>query len=334
VSTSPRVSVVIPAFQAEGRIDRTLTRLAEQTFRDFEVVVVNDGSTDGTSISVRRASEADGRIRLVEQANAGIAAARNRGIEAARGDLLAFLDDDDLWHRDKLALQVSRLDARPDAAVVSCLSALVDVDGRLLGWRLGGTPEGNVYREMLEWDMVSGGSVALVARGPLEEAGGFDVSLPDRADWDLWIRLARRHAFTAVPRPLVGYTRRAGSVSQSYDRMLAHGARVLEKARREDAAITDAEYRAYLARDFFGAACLCLVDERPELAWRYLSRALDGSPSIILGQPRRWGVMVMLALATALPVRAYRLGPLALMSRVAFTIPAGEPFDSLDPSAV
>jgi glycosyltransferase involved in cell wall biosynthesis len=84
VSTSPRVSVVIPAFQAEGRIDRTLTRLAEQTFRDFEVVVVNDGSTDGTSISVRRASEADGRIRLVEQANAGIAAARNRDRGGAR----------------------------------------------------------------------------------------------------------------------------------------------------------------------------------------------------------------------------------------------------------
>ena len=329
MTTSPRVSVVIPAFQAEGRIGRTLARLATQTFRDFEVVVVNDGSTDDTSSRVRRASALDSRIRLVEQANGGIAAARNRGIEASRGTLLAFLDDDDLWHRDKLALQVARLDARPQAAVVSCLSALVDIDGLLLGWQLGGTPEGNVYREMLEWDMVSGGSVAVVARGPLEEAGGFDVSLPDRADWDLWIRLARRHAFTSVARPLVGYTRRAGSVSQSYDRMLEHGARVLEKAQRDDPAISGAEHQAYLARDCFGAACLCLVDERPTLAWRYLSRAIDGSPSMILRQPRRWGVMLMLALESLLPNRLYRAGPLALLSRVAFAIPAGQPFDSL-----
>ena len=320
---------MVPAFQAEGRIGRTLARLATQSFRDFEVVVVNDGSGDGTSGVVRRCMARDERIRLVEQPNGGIAAARNRGVVESCGDVLAFLDDDDLWHPDKLALQLARLDAAPNAAVVSCLSALVDIEGRLLGWQLGGTPEGNVYREMLEWDMVSGGSVAIVTRGAFEEAGGFDASLPDRADWDLWIRLARRHPFTSIPRPLVGYTRRVGSVSQSYDRMLEHGTRVLQKARSEDPTISESEFRAYVARDLFGAACLCLVDERPDLAWRYLSRALEGSVTMILGQPRRWGVMLMLALASVLPSRAYRAGPLALMSRLAFSIPAGRPFDSL-----
>ena len=325
----PRVSVVIPAFQSEARIGRTLAGLRRQTFADFEVVVVNDGSTDRTSEIVRLATAADGRIRLVEQDNAGIAAARNCGIEHARGDVLAFLDDDDLWHPEKLSLQVARLDASPGAAVVSCLSALVDADGRLLGWRIGGTPEGDVYREMLEWDMVSGGSVALVARAPLEEAGGFDASLPDRADWDLWIRLARRHAFTCVPRTLVGYTRRAGSVSQSYDRMIEHGRRVLAKARRDDAGISDADYRAFLARDLFGAACLCLADERRDMAWRYVSRALGSGPGIILSRPRRWGVILMLGLASTLPVRLYRQTVLAAMSRAVFGIQAGALFESL-----
>lgn len=324
MTAAPRVSVVIPVYQGESRIGRTLAQLREQTFTDFEVVVVNDGSTDATSHVVRHAARDDARIRVVEQDNGGIAAARNCGIEAARGSAIAFLDDDDRWHRDKLARQIARLDAAPNAAVVSCWSALVDPAGRLLGWRLGGSPDGNVYREMLEWDMVSGGSVALVARKPLEDAGGFDVALPDRADWDLWIRLARRHAFTCVPETLVGYTRRAGSVSQSYDRMIAHGRRVLEKARRDDATITDARHASYEARDVFGAACLCLADDRHDLAWRYAAESIQRDPLTILGRPRRLGVLAMLAAASLLPARVYRAGPLAVMGRVMFGLRVGQ----------
>ena len=329
MSHRPRVSVVIPAFQSAGRIGRTLARLREQTFGDFEVIVVNDGSTDATSRIVGQAMVDDPRIRLIEQSNGGIAVARFRALDAAHGDVIAFLDDDDLWHRDKLALQLARLDATPGAAVVSCLSALVDIDGRLLGWRFGGTPEGDVYREMLEWDMVSGGSVAMVSRAALEDVGGFDASLPDRADWDLWIRLARGHRFTCVPRTLVGYTRRAGSVSQSYDRMIEHGQRVLEKARHADPSISDADYQAFLARDLFGAACLCLADERRALAWRYVSRAVQCGPAMVLGRPRRWGIVVMLALASTLPAPLYRYGALATMSQAAFRIRVGAAFDSL-----
>ena len=321
--------MVIPAFQSAGRIGRTLAHLQRQTFTDFEVVVVNDGSTDGTADVVKQATVRDSRIRLLEQPNRGIAAARNRGVEAAAGEVLAFLDDDDLWLPRKLELQLARLDARPEAAVVSCYSALVDVDGYLLGWRIGGAPEGDVYREMLEWDMVSGGSVALVARGPLEAAGGFDAALPDRADWDLWIRLARRHPFTCAPQTLVGYTRRAGSVSQSYDRMLEHGRAVLAKARREDRRIVDADYEAYVARDLFGAACLCLADEQRASAWHYARRALRTGPRMVLGRPRRWGVLWMLVLATMLPQAVYRRAALAPMGRVMFRIKAGAPFDSL-----
>ncbi|HVF41304.1 MAG TPA: glycosyltransferase family 2 protein [Gemmatimonadaceae bacterium] len=325
----PRVSVVIPTFQSELRIGSTLSRLKRQTFTDFEIIVVNDGSTDQTSDIVTGLMKSDPRIRLLEQAGKGIAAARNLGIDAARGDAVAFLDDDDLWHPTKLELQVARLDSIPTAAVVSCFSALVDPGGRLLGWRWGGTTEGDVYREMLEWDMISGGSVALVARRALEEAGGFDSSLPDRADWDLWIRLARVHPFTCVPRALVGYTRRTGSVSQSYDRMIAQGRDVLMKARAADPEIRETEYRSFLARDLFGAACLCLVDGKESMAWQYLSRSLREAPGIILGRPRRWGLMMMLTLSTVLPQPVYRDLALAAMSRAMFRMQAGAQFDSL-----
>ena len=325
----PRVSVVVPAFQSATRIGATLARLGAQTCTDFEVIVVNDGSTDETSAAVRCAMANDSRIRLVEQSNSGIAAARNRGVEDAWSDVLAFLDDDDLWHPRKLELQLAQLDRTSDAAVVSCYSALVDADGRLLGWRIGGTPEGDVYREMLEWDMVSGGSVALVARGAFEATGGFDASLPDRADWDLWIRLARRYSFTCVPRTLVGYTRRAGSVSQRYDRMLACGREVLAKARRDDPRIGDSELTAFLARDLFGAACFCLADERHAMALRYLAHALRSSPRMILGRPRRWGIIAMTGLAVTLPAWLYRQAELAPISRAAFRLRVGARFDSL-----
>ena len=322
------MSVVVPTFEGEGRIEQTLSRLRRQTLTDFEVIVVNDGSTDGTSAIVSRLMKDDARIRLVEQANQGIAAARNRGIEAARADLVAFLDDDDLWLPRKLELQVARLAAAFDAAVVSCWSALIDPAGRLLGWRLGGRPEGDVYREMLEWDMISGGSVALVRRRVLEEAGGFDASLPERADWDLWIRLARVSPFTCVPRTLVGYTRRPDSVSRNYDRMLEQGRAVLAKARQADPCISKTDHRAFLARELFGAACLSLVDGRRSLAWHYLSHAMRAGPNIVLSRPRRWGVIAMLALSTALPERLYRQA-VGAMSRAAFQIEAGADFDAL-----
>lgn len=329
MSRRPRVSVVIPAFQSATRIGRTLARLKQQTFADFEVVVVNDGSTDGTASVIERAMADDPRIRVVEQSNQGLARARNRGVEASRGDMIAFLDDDDLWHPEKLALQVDRFDSGAAPAVVTCYSALVDVDGNLLGWRFGGRPEGDVYREMLEWDMVSGGSVALVSRGAIESCGGFDDALTPREDWDLWIRIARRHSFACVPRTLVGYTRRPASMSRSYDGMLAGGGRVLEKAKQIDASISAPEHRAYIAREMFGAACLCLVDNEPDLAWRYLTGALRRGPGMILSRPRRWGVIGMLVLASALPRGVYRNGPLTVMSRVAFGLEPGKPFDSL-----
>jgi glycosyltransferase involved in cell wall biosynthesis len=330
VSIQPRVTVVVPAFQSEARISSTLHRLQRQTFADFEVIVVNDGSTDRTSAAVRHAMEADPRIRLIEQTdNRGIATARNVGIEAARGELIAFLDDDDLWLSRKLELQVTRFDSARDAAVISCYSALVDPTGRLLGWRFGGETEGDVYEEMLEWDMVSGGSVALVARSALEDVGGFDPSLPDRADWDLWVRLARRHPFACVPRVLVGYTRRPGSASQSYERMLEQGKSVLAKARRELPAVRDDRHRALLARDLFAMTCFCLADGQKPLAWRYLARSLRTSPGIILKQPRRVGVILMLTLATILPARAYRL-VFSAMSRAAFGLRPGMAFDALE----
>jgi glycosyltransferase involved in cell wall biosynthesis len=326
--SEPRVSVLIAAYNAAAFIERTLRTVLDQAFTDLEVLVIDDGSSDGTGEIVRRAIPTDARVRLVVQENRGLSATRNRGIAEARGDLIAFLDHDDVWQRDKLALQVAVLDAHPEVGVVSCFSALVDENMRCLGWRFGGDASGDVYAEMLEWDIVSGGSVVVVRRTMLEAAGPFDETLAIREDWDMWIRLARLTAFATVPRVLVGYTRCDSNVSRDYERLAVEGLQVLEKVRAVDPTLTPARHRFYRARDLFAAASFCAVDGQVALAWHYVWRSLAMTPLPILRAPRRWAFVGVLGLQTVLPAAWFQRA-FGWLARRSFQLEPGRPFLAL-----
>jgi glycosyltransferase involved in cell wall biosynthesis len=327
--SAPRVSVLIAAFNAAAFIEATLESALGQTFGDFEVLVIDDGSRDDTADVVRRVAASDPRLRLIVQENRGLSGTRNRGIAEAHGSLIAFLDHDDLWHPEKLALQVALLDARPRTAVVSCHSALIDTEHRCLGWRFGGDANGDVYAEMLVWDIVSGGSVTLVRRDALEAVGPFDETLLIREDWDMWIRLARRYEFATVPRVLVGYTRSAASSSRDYERLAEEGVRVLDKARRDDPGFDDARYRFCLARDLFATASFCAVDGHTALAWRYVGRSLALTPAPVVRSPRRVALVGVLGLRTILPRGAFQR-VFAWLNRLSFQLEPGRPFRELD----
>ena len=327
--SAPRVSVLVAAYDAAPFIEATLESALGQTFDDLEVLVIDDGSRDGTADVVRRVAASDPRLRLLVQENRGLSATRNRGIAEARGSLIAFLDHDDLWHPEKLARQVAVLDAQPRTAVVSCHSALIDTEHRCLGWRFGGNANGDVYAEMLVWDLVSGGSVTLVRRAALDAVGPFDETLRIREDWDMWIRLARHYEFATVPRVLVGYTRSATSSSRDYERLAEEGVRVLDKARRDDPGFDDARHRFCLARDLFATASFCAVDGHTALAWRYLGRSLALTPAPVLGSPRRWALVGVLGLRTMLPAGAFRT-VLGWLNRWSFQLEPGRPFRELD----
>jgi glycosyltransferase involved in cell wall biosynthesis len=321
------VSVITAAYNAAPFIEATLRSALGQTLRDLELIVIDDGSKDATAEVVARIAKDDSRVRLISQSNRGLASTRNRGVLEARGALVAFLDHDDLWHPEKLALQAAALDAEPVAAVASCYSALLDERHRCTGWRYGGDANGDVYAEMLEWDMVSGGSVVLVRREALGSVGPFDESLPMRSDWDMWIRLARRHRFVTVPRTLVGYTRSPFSSSRGYERMAEAGRRVLDKAANEDSAFRGGTLRFCRARDLFAVTSRCTIDGEVG-QWRYLGRSLAVTPAPVLVSPRRWALVAMLALQTVLPAAAYRAALVAL-NRVSFDLPPGRPFATL-----
>ena len=204
--------MVIPAYNAEETIGETLASVLSQTFTDFEVLVIDDGSTDATVDVVGDAD--DNRVRVLSVSNGGVSRARNHGIEAATGQYVALLDADDLWQPAKLERQVEVLASR--AGVGMCFTAAVRVNAR--GTRLGAMPVRDYpdYCEgLLLYSMIvpAADSNAILRRELALELGGFDPAFSQTADWDFFLRLSRITRFAAIPEELVLYRTFAGNMS-------------------------------------------------------------------------------------------------------------------------
>jgi glycosyltransferase involved in cell wall biosynthesis len=199
----PEVSVVVPTHDRRELLTLTLRSVLRQHGVDLEVVVVDDGSTDGTAGVVERLAEP--RVRLVQHATPlGVSSARNAGIAEARGRWVAFCDDDDLWAPDKLARQLEAASASGCAWVYA---GTVNVDHRLRVLEGGPPPPADQVPALLgRYNPVPAGASNVIVRADaLARVGGFDPALRRTEDWDLWIRLARDGPPAAVRRPLVAY---------------------------------------------------------------------------------------------------------------------------------
>ncbi|MBD2017364.1 glycosyltransferase [Microcoleus sp. FACHB-53] len=222
----PLISVIIPAYNAEKTIQETIDSVLNQTFQDFEIIVINDGSQDTTLEIVN--SIKDPRLQVFSYPNAKQAASRNRGISHSTGEFLAFLDADDLWKPEKLEAQLKALQDNPQAAVAYSWSQCIDEKGHFLREASQSTTSGDVYAKLLLCDFLDNGSNPLVRRKALEEVGTFDESLPPAEDWELWIRLAARYHFVAVPYPHILYRQSPTSASANLLRMAEACERVIE----------------------------------------------------------------------------------------------------------
>lgn len=197
-----RVSVIIPSYNCAAYIVQTLDSILAQDYQDFEVIVVDDGSTDATRSIVAGYAP---RVRLIEQTNGGVCKARNRGIREASGDFVCLLDHDDYWFPDKLRVQVELLDSHPEVGVaysaylvwrqdshgvfpsphqLSSQSA-PSIDASFSGW---------VYHLLL-LDCMMLTSTSMFRREVFERCGAFDESLPFGEDWELWLRVSREYQF-------------------------------------------------------------------------------------------------------------------------------------------
>jgi glycosyltransferase involved in cell wall biosynthesis len=192
-----KVSVVIPTYNHGRYVLQTLKSVFAQTFRDREIIVVNDGSPDDTAARLEPLVK-DGRIRYVEQANMGQGAARNRGLQESRGEYIAFLDDDDLWPPDKLAWQVQFLDAQPDTVLVYGDHVRLDENG-LSSHEPSHAPSGRVYSAFRHRNWIHSPGQTLIRARALHAVGGFDARIWGSDDWEMYLRLSRRGAFQHVP---------------------------------------------------------------------------------------------------------------------------------------
>lgn len=303
----PLVSVITTVYNAESFLEPTLRSLLTQTFTDFEAIVIDDGSTDGSADLVERLAQNDPRIRLIRQVNQGHALATNRALAETRGALIAFLDHDDLWLPQKLQRQVERLEHDQQAGFVGCYSALLDAQLRCTGWRFGTHANGAVYRRMRFCDLVGGGSVPLVRREAIERVGFLDPApeVQGREDWEFWLRIARHFPYSMVQETLVGYVRRPSNYSADYQRMVRAGVAVLGKAALEDSELDARTMEQARARDSFGIFCLSLADGKSDEAAGILRKSLAISWLPVVLSPQRLGIVLLFALARVLPEKVY-----------------------------
>jgi glycosyltransferase involved in cell wall biosynthesis len=187
---------------------QALESVLAQTYRDFELIVVDDGSTDETA---RELEQFGAPLRVISQVRRGVAAARNRGADAARGHYLAFLDSDDLWLPKKLSIQTAFMDRQPEIAICQTEEIWLRSGARINPKARHRKPSGDIFRRSLELCLVSPSAVMLTA-ALFRNSGEFDESLPVCEDYDLWLRIAIDHSVPLLPQALV--VKRGGHLDQ------------------------------------------------------------------------------------------------------------------------
>ena len=290
----PRVSVVIPCFNTERYIAATLRAVQAQSGAQLEIIVVDDGSTDGSAALVERDFP---DVRLLRRPNGGVAAARNAGIDAATGDWVAFCDADDIWLPGKLAAQFDAMAAAPGCRMSytawhvwlssepepepGLLDSLAAASGDTARWA-GAT--GWLYPELL-LDCVVWTSTVLMQRSLLAETGGFDTGLRIGEDYDLWLRASRLTRIERVARPLALYRQHPASITRSAPRDNYRG-RVVQRALQTwgltgpDGRLADAAaVRAELARSWSDFAYTQLAAGQRTAARHSLREALRLQPA-------------------------------------------------------
>ena len=284
----PLVSVILPAYNAQAFITETLNSVLAQTYSNFEVLVVDDGSTDSTPSIIKCAAQRDPRIKFLRQCNQGVAAARNLAIKQSAGDYIAPIDADDLWYPGKLERQVAVLEeAGTRAGVAYVWYVSIDQEGQFL--KLGPKVDlnGNVIKPLLMRNFLGNASTPLIRRTYLELIGGYDVHLRDCQaqgceDWDLGLRLAEVCEFRVVKEWLVAYRCHNLSMSFNHKEMGKSYDLVLDAVRQRHPKIPARIFR-------WSKAIFCLYLSRKsnavgdlQNAFRWVARALREDAAVLL----------------------------------------------------
>lgn len=195
------VSVIIPTYNYERFIVEAIRSVLSQTFSDFELFVVDDGSTDGTKDIV--STFKDPRITYIYQNNRGLSSARNIGLESSSGEYIGFLDADDLWMPEKLDQQLSLFQTKPSVGLIYTGYTVIDEAGICIATRTAQPIDGDLVSQLILGNIVSGSiTTSLIRRKCFDKVGLFDETLTSCEDWDMWLRIARISDFACLKHPL------------------------------------------------------------------------------------------------------------------------------------
>ncbi|MEP7207734.1 MAG: glycosyltransferase family A protein [Casimicrobiaceae bacterium] len=280
------MSVVIPAFNAAWCVGRAIDSVLAQTYHDYEIIVVDDGSTDETP-GVLQGYGA--QLRVVTKPNGGLSSARNAGIAAARGTYVAFLDADDRWIAQKLERQVALMDADTTLAFCSTAARVETPDGvPLVPWRCGACTGSPLEAIFTANGFVAGsGSAVLVRRDALLLAGPFDEKLRSLEDVDMWMRLAKVGGYACLDKQLAIIFKRPDSMSRQLDVMRSSAIAVMRKNRH----LLPAELKG----SFWRGAYAAMLSDYAKWAYREGRRgqALRDVATVLITSPWRRGRLAL-----------------------------------------
>jgi len=284
----PLVSVIMCVYNGQEFLGAALDSVCAQTYNHFELIAVDDGSTDASAAVLSRF--VGSRLRVLRQPNRGAAMALHLGLKAARGDYVAFLDQDDVWEKDKLAVHVDWLTSRPEIDLTFSWFRFVDRAGRDIGLRRKRFFGRLDFRSLLT-DFVIGATSNVVARrSAIERAGSVDPDFPRLYDVDLFLRIAllARRNIEAIPRALAMYRRHGQQISHDFNALQNEWERVIIKMAQlapEVVASVRGHARSNASRYF---ARLAYEDREYRQALGFVARGFTSSPAHFLADWRNW----------------------------------------------
>lgn len=280
----PAVSVIIPAYNQGHYLSQAIQSVLDQTCQDFEIIVVDDGSTDHTRQVAQ--SFTDLRVRYVYKTNGGLSSARNAGIRHAAGRFLTYLDSDDLFLPEKLSLLLAALQERPEWGLVAGQAVLIDENGDRLG-EIFDTPLPEDTTQLLLGNPLHVGSV-MVRREWQERVGFFDETLRSYEDWDMWLRLARAGCQMGwMPKPVSLYRFHRAQMTRNGEQMTAATFAVLNKTFSDMELLPEAwkamRDEAY-SRAYLRAAAQAYNSQTFAQAKTYMSEAARLNPALLANE--------------------------------------------------
>jgi glycosyltransferase involved in cell wall biosynthesis len=276
------VSVIVAVYNGEKYIRETMDSILNQAYRDLEIIVINDGSTDSTSEIINSYIKLDPRVKMLTHQNKGVSISRNRGIQCSKGDFIAPCDADDIWYPQKIEKQVAVMESSNTIGLVYGWTKHIDANGIPTGYNFVQSKSGHVFYSMLEQELIGSGSVPLLRRSALEEVGLYP-EFNQLEDFDLYLRIAEKWEFGVVEDFVTQYRQIPESNSRNFKLMEANYENIMQRIANNHPELSSDLIRRHRSQVYYWLAdlskqsrdvnsCFRYIAKATRLDWKYLSK--------------------------------------------------------------